>query len=138
MEEGPASMVSDSSTIDGTGKLVMVVDDETMVATLFDEILSSYNYGVEVYNSSTEALEAYKSSPNRYDLVISDHTMPNMTGAELSQNILSLNPDQPIILCTGYSDYIDEEKAGELGVAAFMHKPLDHNELMRTVDILTA
>jgi PAS domain S-box-containing protein len=138
MEEGSNSMINESSTLDGSGRLVMVVDDEVMVATLLDEILSSYNYSVEVYNSSTDALDAYKSDPDKYDLVISDHTMPNMTGAELSQNILQINSGQPIILCTGYSDYINEEKAEELGIAAFMHKPLDHAELMHTVDMLTS
>jgi len=122
---------------DGAGRRVMVIDDEIMVVNLLNEILTSYQYNVETYCDSSDALSAYSANPEKYDLVITDHTMPNMTGAELSQNILRLNPDQPIILCTGYSDYMDEEKAEELGIAAFMHKPLDHAELMHTVDLLT-
>lgn len=126
-----------SDRLHGKGRRVMVVDDELMVVKLLNEILTSYHYYVDTYCDSADALTAYKSNPQDYDLIITDHTMPKMTGAELSQNILRLNPDQPIILCTGYSDYIDEEKAEELGIAAFMHKPLDHSELMHTVDLLT-
>ena len=136
--DGSNSMHDQSSAINGMGKLVMVVDDEPMVAKLLDEILKSYNYSVEVYDNSIEALDAYKISPAQYDLVITDHTMPNMTGSELSQNILLINPDQPIILCTGYSDYINEDKAEEIGIASFMHKPMDHAELMHTVELLTS
>jgi CheY-like chemotaxis protein len=118
-------------------KLVMVVDDEIMITNLLHEILTSFEYDVETYYSGTEALQAYKIDPDKYDLVITDHTMPTMTGAELSENILKINPNQPIILCTGYSDYMDENRAEQLGIAAFMHKPLDHSELMHTVELLT-
>ena len=83
--------------------------------------------------SSTEALELFKLNPNNFDLVISDMTMPRMTGNKLAIELMKIRPDIPIILCTGYSKKISEEKASEIGIKAFAYKPVVKADLARTV-----
>ncbi len=96
-------------------------------------MLSHFGYEVTVRTSSIEALEAFKAQPDKYDLVITDMTMPNMTGMDLSQELLRLRPDLPIILCTGFSEMITEDKAKQMGIKAFVLKPLVLREIAQTV-----
>lgn len=88
----------------------------------------------------TDSLKAFgliKNDPAKYDLVITDQTMPNMTGAELAQKLLPLNPELPIILLTGYSSKVDKTKALEIGVKGFGSKPLNRSEILTLVrDVL--
>jgi len=128
---------SNMKTGNGNGKHIMVVDDESMVANLLNEILSLNDYSVDVFNDSKEALDAFSKAPNKYDLILTDYTMPGMTGAELSKCLLDINKDIPIILCTGYSEYIDEEKAKEMGISAYLNKPISQAELINTIYMLT-
>ncbi len=81
-------------------------------------------YQVNIFNDSREALEAFRSQPEIFDLVISDVTMPHMTGIELTREILEIRPGMPIILCSGYREFIDEKKAEILGVRHFLVKPV--------------
>jgi len=83
--------------------------------------------------SSIEALEVFQAQPNKFDLVITDQTMPNMTGEELSRELMRIRPDIPIILCTGYSELITEEKAKSMGFREFVMKPLVARKLAETV-----
>lgn len=83
--------------------------------------------------SSIEALEVFQAQPNKFDLVITDQTMPNMTGEELSKELMRIRPDIPIILCTGYSELITEDKAKSMGIREFVMKPLVARELAETV-----
>ena len=108
-------------------------DDEEPIASLGQEILSSLGYEVDVRYSSNDALEAFQAHPDRYDLVITDMTMPNMTGAGLARELLKIRPDLPIILTTGYSDRIDEEQAKKIGFREFLMKPVSLIELSRVV-----
>ena len=78
-------------------------------------------------------MKIFRENPSHYDMIITDQTMPKMTGAELVENILNIRADIPIIMCTGFSEYIDEESAAKLGVKAFRKKPLDVFELTSTV-----
>lgn len=122
----------------GNGKRIMVVDDEEMVANLLNEILSLNDYVVDVFTDSTEALEYFRNNSDVFDLILTDYTMPGMTGAELSNYFLQIRKDIPIILCTGYSEHIDEEKANEIGISAYLNKPLSQLELKNTVAKLLA
>ena len=101
------------------------------------EILTDLGYRVESKTSSREALAVLRLDPSRFDLVITDQTMPEMTGVELAKEILALRPDMPIIMCTGFSYMVDEDKAKTAGVKALAMKPLTKEEIARTVrDVL--
>ncbi len=97
------------------------------------EILERLGYKVAIELDSLKALNIFNENPDRFDLVITDQTMPEMTGSELAQKILQIRSDIPVILCTGYSNLIDEESAKELGIKAFLQKPLIQKVLADTV-----
>jgi len=103
---------------------VLFVDDEQMLVEFAGQMLTTLGYQTTIKTSSLEALEAFKVDPDSFDLVITDMTMPQMTGADLAKEILSIRPEVPIILCTGYSDQIDEAKAGRIGIRRLIIKPL--------------
>ena len=83
--------------------------------------------------SSLEVLKLFKTDPNRFDLVITDQTMPDLSGKNLIQELLKMRPDLVTILCTGFSNKIDKNEAEKLGVSAFCMKPLNLPELVQTV-----
>lgn len=112
---------------------IMVVDDEAMIANLLKEILTLNSYKVDVFTDSNEALHSFSMKPDKYDLVITDYTMPVMTGAELSKYLLEIRADIPIILCTGYSEHMDAEKAKQIGISCYLNKPISQSELITTV-----
>ncbi|MBW2035711.1 MAG: response regulator, partial [Deltaproteobacteria bacterium] len=95
--------------------------------------LGKLGYDVVVRTSSIEALELFRTKPDEFDLVITDMTMPNMTGDKLAKELMQIRPDIPIILCTGFSKRITEEKAKEIGIKAFVMKPLVMRDLANTV-----
>ena len=116
----------------GIARLLLVDDEETLVE-LGTQILKRLGYEVTAFTSSLEALERFKAGPNDFDLVITDYTMPEMTGAKLSQEILAIRPGMPIIICTGYSQQIDDEKARALGVRKLLMKPLSRGAIAQAV-----
>jgi CheY-like chemotaxis protein len=85
-------------------------------------------YQVETKNNPVEALELFRTNPDQFDLVITDMAMPQMTGVQMMKEMLKIRPDMPIILCTGFSEKIDEKKAKELGAAEYVDKPLDKHD----------
>jgi DNA-binding NtrC family response regulator len=99
------------------------VDDEAGIADIARGMLGHLGYEVEVRTSSIEAREMFRANPDRFDLVITDMTMPNMTGDRLAQEILGIRPGTPIILCTGFSESMTQEKARKLGIQEFVMKP---------------
>jgi len=100
----------------------------------FAEIhLSGLGYSVTTKTKSTEALAAFLADPDCFDLVITDQTMPDVTGAELAQTLLKIKPDLPIILYTGYTSALSEEDAYGLGIKSFIEKPVSKEILSRTV-----
>ena len=111
-------------------KCVMVVDDEEGITGYLTELLNNWGYQVCAYNDPLVALAAFKADPSSIDLVITDQTMPNLTGAKLAQRLLLLCPSLPVILCTGYSENIDKKGSQHLGIAAFLKKPVDSEELL--------
>jgi PAS domain S-box-containing protein len=112
---------------------ILVVDDEWSVAQMVRQMLERLGYGVVVAGGGPEAMDAFEQDADAFDMVITDMTMPEMTGAELARRLLAVSPGIPIVLCTGYSELIDEQKARDLGVRAFLMKPCPMGLLARTV-----
>lgn len=84
---------------------------------------------ITVHSNSLEALTTFQNQPDKFDLVITDQTMPGMTGSDLARRILQIRPFMPIILCTGYSSVITEEKAKSLGIKGFAMKPMTRKSI---------
>jgi CheY-like chemotaxis protein len=118
--------------VGGTEK-ILVVDDEDSLVRLTALVLEDLGYEVDGYTDSIDALGAFIADPEEYDLVITDLTMPQMTGLELSARFLEHRPGIPIILCTGLSDAIDEDMARSHGVSELIQKPVLASMLSRTV-----
>ena len=112
---------------------ILYVEDEEPLARLGREALEGLGYGVMVRTSSVEALEAFRADPSRFDAVITDQTMPNLTGEALARKLLEIRPDIPIILCTGFSHTMTQEKAKALGIRSFLLKPLLIKDLGRVL-----
>jgi PAS domain S-box-containing protein len=120
----------------GGKERILVVDDEPFLAYLWGQMLERIGYRVTQFTSSPEALEALRAAPESFDLLITDQTMPHMTGEEMARQVLRLRPDLPIVLCTGFSHTLTEEKARALGIRAYLTKPIDRRELSLTVQRL--
>jgi CheY-like chemotaxis protein len=97
------------------------------------QMLERLGYQVTVYTQSTEALEAFKANPDSFDLIITDMTMPYMTGDQFAGEIMKIKSDIPIILCTGYSYQIDDQKSRDTGIKGFVMKPVTMKELAETI-----
>ena len=115
---------------------ILVVDDEESVAAYVAELMRMAGYEVTIKTDSLEALALFRKNPQSFDIVITDQTMPDMTGAELAKNILQLRPDIPIILCTGFSEQINEQSAKLLGIQRFLLKPLKPKVILNVVNEL--
>lgn len=116
----------------GSGTILLVEDNE-MLAEMFPELLGSLGFEVELARDGEEGLKLYREKPSLYDLVITDQTMPKMNGDRLVRAIFDIDPQQPIILCTGYSDVVDKEKVLAMGVKCFLNKPLTLEEISRGI-----
>jgi len=112
---------------------ILLIDDEEQVLGVAEQILKHLGYDVTAFQSSTEALSVFRSDPNQFDLVITDTTMPGMTGVELSEALMAARGDLPIILCTGYSEKVSQEKADALGVKGLLMKPITKHEMATMV-----
>lgn len=120
-------------TIQGGEESILIVDDEKMITNLYRKGLSRYGYVVDSYNDSIEALEAFRRNPGKYDLVISDLTMPNMTGLELAKKLQEVRSEIPIIIVTGYSSNLREDAVKEYGIRRVLKKPIVMSELASAV-----
>jgi len=112
---------------------ILFIDDDEMLANLGETLLTEMGYQVTTMTDSREALTLFTANANRFELIITDQTMPVLTGKELIQKLKQIRPDIPTIICTGYSSKLDEAKAKELGADAFLMKPLDLPQLLQTV-----
>uniref|UniRef100_UPI0040579BE9 MASE3 domain-containing protein n=1 Tax=Candidatus Electrothrix sp. TaxID=2170559 RepID=UPI0040579BE9 len=108
---------------------ILVVDDDLELVRMNQNRLERLGYQVAMYTESYEAFAAFQQEPDAFDLLVSDMTMPRMTGIDLTQKVLALCPDLPVIICTGFSELIDEEKAQKVGARALLMKPLTKKEL---------
>ncbi|MFA6686683.1 MAG: response regulator, partial [Desulfuromonas sp.] len=117
----------------GGQEKILVVDDEEILAALLEEQLDSLGYEVASITSSTEAVELFRANPDHFDLVISDQTMPGLTGVEMLTQLKQIRPNIRTIICTGHSSKIDEEKSSDLHIDAYLRKPVELTELDKTV-----
>lgn len=117
----------------GGSERILFVDDEMTVAELNEMRLQKLGYRVTCETDPQRALQRFAESPGDFDLVITDMTMPKMTGDMLSREILKIRPDMKIILCTGYNERISEETARQAGIARYMEKPVDFEAMGRAV-----
>ncbi len=116
----------------GTGS-ILIVDDEPAIVQINKKMLEELGYQVIPQTSTIEALELFKAGPESFDLVLTDMGMPKMTGATLAKKIIKICPDIPVILCTGYNEFISEEKARDIGIRAFLLKPYEKHTLARAI-----
>lgn len=117
----------------GGRERILFVDDESAIVTATEQYLGSLGYDVVATSESLEALEIFRKAPNRIDLVITDMTMPQLTGLELSKEILTIQPGIPIILCTGYSQLIQEKLLKQQGIRELVKKPITMADLSRRI-----
>jgi PAS domain S-box-containing protein len=117
---------------------VLVVDDEKFIVDMVREMLETLGYEAVPRNSSTDALEAFRARPESFDLVITDMTMPHMTGINLAREILMIRPRTPIILCTGFSETLDENKVKSLGINELLMKPVSMRDMAAAVNRIMA
>ena len=119
----------------GDKQHIMIVDDEHALAEFLQELLCSNGYECTSITHSPQALKHFQQYPGAFDLIITDQTMPDITGLELITQIRQLNPSIPIILTTGYSDAISREQAAKLNID-FMDKPVSTEQLLYAVSNL--
>ncbi len=129
LETGDAS---DDELLTGSER-ILFVDDEEALVEMAEDILAELGYEVTSRMSGREALALLKMDPSRFDIVITDQTMPEMTGVELAKEVLAIRVNMPIIMCTGFSYVVDADKAKAAGVKAFAMKPLTKREIATTI-----
>jgi CheY-like chemotaxis protein len=132
--ESDVEIKTDSPTpVQGAKEHILLVDDEVALVRLNKQILERLNYTVTARTSSIEALEAFQANPDKFQLVITDMTMPNMTGDILTRELLKIRPDIPVILCTGFSEKISQMKTDQLGARKLLMKPLIIGDLAEAI-----
>lgn len=110
---------------------ILLVDDEDILLSIGKQMLEHLGYRVTSMRSSIEALECFQKQPQEFDLVITDQTMPKLTGSDLAASLLNIRRDIPIILCSGYAAPIDEERMKDIGIKALVQKPLYSRNWLR-------
>jgi CheY-like chemotaxis protein len=135
----PKADTADSTQEEASGPVprgnqrILFIDDEEILAEMGRSMLERLGYNVVVQTDSAQALRDFAEHPGEVDLVITDQTMPKMTGVALSEKFLQIRPDIPIILCTGYSDLVSEETARAKGIRELVMKPLARKEMVEVI-----
>lgn len=127
------SEVHPSESIPTGHERILIVDDEEMISDITRQRLERLGYQAITSNNSKEALELFRSNKDGFDLVITDQTMPHMTGEHMARELMDIRPDIPIIITTGYSSQLNEKKAAQIGIKALLMKPVDKISLAKTV-----
>ncbi len=130
---GVARAAQEDRRAPGGAERILIVDDEEFIADPMKIMLERLGYRVAARNSGRDALELFRKDPHAFDLVITDLTMPGLTGDRLAAEISALRPDMPVILMTGYNDMIENGRFKESGIAACMAKPCKKHDLAETV-----
>ena len=112
---------------------ILLVDDQDMIVQTIKQMLERMGYHVTARISSVDALEAFRTQPDKFDLVVTDMTMPNMTGDKLAKELIKIRSNIPVILCTGFSEGMSEERAASFGIKGFLMKPVVMKELSSTI-----
>jgi CheY-like chemotaxis protein len=117
----------------GSGETVMIVDDEPLLVALAEELLAECGYEPVGFGSSSEALEAFRAEPHRFDLLLTDEAMPNLVGTELAREIRRLRPAIPVILMSGHGGPVFATRAAAIGVNEVLRKPLQGRDLAESL-----
>ncbi len=112
---------------------ILLVDDENLIVEVGRDLLQRLGYQITTKTNSLEAIKLFRSNPEGFDLVITDMTMPDMTGDVMAKEMLTIRPGMPIILCSGYSTKVSDQTALEMGIKAFVYKPIVREELAKTI-----
>ncbi len=131
--KGNALCAEEDEDLPAGKERILFVDDELPIARMESRRLEMLGYRVEAKTSPREALELFREKPHEYDIVITDMTMPDMTGDRLAVELMRIRPDIPVVLCTGYSRKITDEKAAEIGIKAVVYKPVAMSEFSKTL-----
>ncbi len=123
------NFIEQAEAIPGGTESILLGDDEEMIASMGQQLLERLGYKVTVRTGSIEALEAFKANTGRFDLIITDMTMPNMTGIQFAQEVKKIRATIPIIICTGFSTHLSDEKCRKLGIQGYVMKPIMIREL---------
>ena len=128
-EAAPRTDSIGMDTAEQGNERILFVDDEEMLVEVTERLLEMLGYHLDAYTNPLDALEAFRNHPHAYDLIITDMTMPNLTGDRLAAEARTIRPDIPVIVCTGIGDSMDTEKAKALGIQKYLIKPLRRNRL---------
>ena len=131
--EKPEATAEEESRVKGGNECILFVDDEDMLVELNEQRLSQLGYNIVGTTRSAEALRIFRDDPDRFHVVITDYTMPDMNGLDLAKKLLKVRADIPIILCTGYNDDVSPEKVRKAGIREFLLKPQSKQELDRAI-----
>lgn len=126
-------VIQKKEIIKGGSEHIFLVDDEKNIIGMEKEMLERLGYQVSSYTNSIEALEAFRTTPDTFDLVITDTAMPDLSGDKLAMELIKIRQDIPILLCTGFSETMSEEKATSLGIAGFILKPILLKDLSQKI-----
>lgn len=126
-------ITSKDEELPGGSEQILLVDDEPVIAKMGERILESLGYTVTSITNSEEALELFEKDPGKFDLVVTDMTMPHMTGDKLATEVLRIRPAIKVIICTGYSNRISPEQARQIGISGFAYKPLSKADFANSV-----
>lgn len=132
-KENRLPVTNEKKDIPRGNERVLLIDDESILADMGKDMLERLGYHVTVLYDSFQALELFKNDPEKFDLVITDQTMPGMTGVDLARRMLEIRATTPIILCTGYSNLIDDESIKGLGIKEFALKPLSRDVIAKLI-----
>jgi len=124
IESSITQLSEPSEIVFGQGEMILLVDDEKPIVDMMTQMLERLGYTVVGKTDSIDALKTFRAEPGKFDLVITDYAMPNITGKQLAEELMSIRPDIPVILCTGFSEDIDSEEARSMGIKEFVMKPV--------------
>ena len=128
-----AQQINESEELPRGTENILLIDDEIPIVKMGSQLLNRLGYSVSTATDSIEALELFRTRPDDFQLVITDMTMPRLTGDQLASEMIAIRPDIPIILCTGYSRIMSDETARNIGIKAFAYKPIVKSYLAKTV-----
>ena len=133
IESTDTQQAETSGKVPGGEELILLVDNEKPIVDVMTQMLERLGYAVVGETSSIDALEILRAEPGKFDLVITDYAMPDMTGKQIAKEIMNFRPDIPIILCSGFSEDIDFDQAKNAGIRRFVPKPIDWKHMATTI-----
>lgn len=122
-----------SESVQGGSERILLVDDEVDIVKMEKEVLERLGYRVATCTTGVEALEVFKKNPDSFDLIMTDMSMPGMTGDQLAMEIKNSHPKMPVIICTGFNDRINEEKCRAMGIQGYVRKPMIRRKMAKII-----